>query len=75
MSESRRNFFRNAAVLGAGLMTWAEGLRAQKSARSQPHSHSGAPHAKELSVGSASNGSPDLADLPFTMDGGAKCFI
>jgi len=31
MSESRRNFFRNVAVVGAGLMSWAEGLRAQKS--------------------------------------------
>jgi len=75
MSESRRNFFRNAAVLGAGLMTWAEGLRAQKSARSQPHSHSGTPHAKELSIGSLRPmESPDLGDLPFTMDGGAKVF-
>ena len=31
MSESRRNFFRNVALVGAGVISWAESLRAQKS--------------------------------------------
>src|ERR1700756_4938262 len=74
MSESRRSFFRNATLLGAGLMSWTESLRAQKSPpQSAPH-----PHAK-----SARNGvsgppppmhSPDIPDLPFTLDGGTKVF-
>ena len=29
MSSSRRNFFRNAALFGTGLLGWSESLRAQ----------------------------------------------
>jgi FtsP/CotA-like multicopper oxidase with cupredoxin domain len=70
MSESRRTFFRNASILGAGLMGWAESLRAQKSL---PQSHvkskrqnSGAPPIRMES--------PDIRDLPFTLDGSTKVF-
>ena len=75
MSESRRGFFRNAAIVGAGLMTWAEGLRAQKSTRSQPPAPSDLAHAKERAgITSPPVQSPNLADLPFTVDGGVKEF-
>src|SRR5580765_4527338 len=49
MSESRRSFFRNATVLGAGLMGWAESLRAQKPpshAMGMNQSHSKIAHKK-----------------------------
>src|SRR6266704_1119338 len=49
MSESRRSFFRNATVLGAGLMTWAEGLRAQKSAKADANERTSRAPAKERS--------------------------
>jgi len=62
-------------MLGAGLMTWAEGLRAQKSTRSQPHAPSDLAHAKERALSpTLPVESPNLADLPFTVDGGVKVF-
>jgi manganese oxidase len=73
MSESRRSFFRNAAVLGAGVMSWAEALRAQKA----PGKHAQANRApeKEHAVGPpVPMESPDLANLPFTLDGNTKVF-
>ena len=75
MSESRRNFFRNTAILGAGLMSWAEGLRAQKI----PDGKSPVPppggRAKEKSASPPiAMTSPDIPDLPFAMDGGTKVF-
>src|SRR5262249_11511101 len=73
MSESRRSFFRNASLLGAGLLSWAETLRAQKPQSSSP---------RRAKTPRASNGggppvpmqAPDIPDLPFTMDGGTKVF-
>ena len=74
MSESRRSFFRNAAVLGAGLMTWAEGLRAQKSAKPDANERTNRARAKERAGPSARMESPDIGDLPVTMDGDTKVF-
>jgi FtsP/CotA-like multicopper oxidase with cupredoxin domain len=75
MSESRRNFFRNAAFLGAGLMTWAEQLRAQKNSRMNESSHSPRARNKRRATGPAPPmESPNIPDLPFTMDGGTKVF-
>ena len=74
MSESRRSFFRNAAVLGAGLMTWAEGLRAQKSAKPDANERTNRARAKERAGPSARMESPDIGDLPITMDGDTKVF-
>ena len=74
MSESRRSFFRNAAVLGAGLMTWAEGLRAQKSAKPDGNERTNRARAKERAGPSARMESPDIGDLPVTMDGDTKVF-
>ena len=67
MSESRRSFFRNATILGAGLMSWGRSLCAQKSppAKSPLEDSAGSPVPME---------SPDSPDLPFTMDGGVKVF-
>jgi len=70
MSASRRTFFRNASILGAGLMGWAESLRAQKSPP-QTHSNS-ARHGS--SAPPARMRSPDIGDLPFTFDGATKVF-
>jgi hypothetical protein len=74
MSESRRSFFRNAAVFGAGAMTWAEGLRAQKDLRTQAQPHTQRARAKERDEVPPPMMSPDIIDLPFTMDGGTKVF-
>jgi manganese oxidase len=75
MGESRRNFFRNAAFLGAGLMTWAEQLRAQKNSRMNESSHSPRAHNKRRATGPAPPmESPNIPNLPFTMDGGTKVF-
>jgi len=76
MSESRRSFFRNASILGAGLMSWTESMRAQKS---PPHHSQGAhvprgrisPNAGAPAVRMQS---PDILDLPFTLDGETKVF-
>jgi FtsP/CotA-like multicopper oxidase with cupredoxin domain len=74
MSESRRSFFRNAAVLGAGLMTWADGLRAQKSATPDANARTNRARAKERARPSPRMESPDIGDLPITMDGDTKVF-
>lgn len=75
MSESRRSFFRNASILGAGLMGWAESLRAQKSSPPPiaPHSHPNSERRK-VSGPPPRMQSPDIPDLPFTLDGETKVF-
>jgi manganese oxidase len=74
MSESRRSFFRNAAVLGAGLMTWAESLRGQKRAKPDANQRTNRARAKERAGPSPRMESPDIGDLPITMDGDTKVF-
>src|SRR6185369_14516235 len=82
MSESRRSFFRNATILGAGLMSWTESLRAQKSPPTPraPGAHqddSAQPRGKPARKSSAAPvlmQSPDISDLPFALDGGTKVF-
>ena len=75
MSESRRSFFRNATMLGAGLMTWAESLRAQTGSKAHDHPSKGTASVKKKPAGPpASMESPDIGDMPFTMDGGTKVF-
>ena len=75
MSESRRNFFRNTAILGAGLMSWAEGLRAQKTPDGKSPTPPPGGRGKEKSASPPiAMTSPDIPDLPFTMDGGIKVF-
>ena len=75
MGESRRNFFRNAAVLGAGLMTWAEQIRAQKNPGMSASTQSSRSRTKSRAMGPLPPmESPNIPDLPFTMDGGSKVF-
>ena len=72
MSESRRTFFRNAGILGAGLMSWTKSLRAQKPPGVSP---SGVRPARPRVTGPpVPMQSPDIRDLPFTLDGGVKVF-
>jgi FtsP/CotA-like multicopper oxidase with cupredoxin domain len=75
MSESRRSFVRNLTVLGAGLMGWAESLRAQS------HAHKNGPRREQRPRAKEKSGrppmlleAPDIADLPFTMEDGTKVF-
>ena len=70
MSESRRTFFRNASILGVGLMGWADTLRAQKS----PPQSRGQSARQSSSAPSIRMESPDIRDLPFALDGGTKVF-
>ena len=75
MSNSRRNFFRNAALIGTGLFGWSESLRAQtralvssgKSGRTKRNNanRSGPPIPVVT---------PDVGDLPFEWDGSVKVF-
>jgi manganese oxidase len=75
MSETRRSFFKNAAMLGAGIVSLAEGLRAQKNPPGDRPPHRDRSRAKEKPAGPAlPMVSPDIADLPFTMDGDVKVF-
>jgi FtsP/CotA-like multicopper oxidase with cupredoxin domain len=75
MGNSRRNFFRNAAVFGTGLLGWSESLRAQ--ARSGGSEKTG----ERTKKGDARRDrppirmiTPDAGDLPFEMDGATKVF-
>jgi len=75
MGNSRRNFFRSAAVFGTGLLSWSEALRAQT--RSNGSEKAG----ERAKRGEAPrNGPPvrmitaDTGDLPFEMDGATKVF-
>jgi manganese oxidase len=75
MSESRRSFFQNAAILGAGLMTWAEALRAQRSPKGDANAHAERARARNREANPPPPmSSPDIADLPFTMHGDTKVF-
>src|SRR5216684_2538257 len=75
MSATRRSFFKNAAMFGAGLVTWAEGLRAQKNPGSHGPRQSDHWRMKEqLTAPPLPMLSPDIADLPFTMDSDTKVF-
>ncbi|HJZ63486.1 MAG TPA: copper oxidase [Candidatus Acidoferrum sp.] len=74
MSHSRRNFFRNAALAGTGILGWAESVRAALRG-SEP-----ATETKKNSRGPIRGGppvamiTPDVGDLRFEMDGATKVF-
>ncbi len=74
MSNSRRGFFRNAALAGAGLYGWAESALAETGGENQ-HKHVLPRSSKEKAQSSPPRMvSPDIPDLPFTLDGGTKVF-
>ncbi len=74
MSESRRSFFRNAAVLSAGLMGWTEGLRAQRGPERSGNKSHRARQREDATEPPLPMESPDLMNLPFTIDGNTKVF-
>jgi FtsP/CotA-like multicopper oxidase with cupredoxin domain len=76
MSESRRTFFRNAAVMGAGIMTWAQDLRAQKASSDVAGTgkRAGTKNHRNPGIVPPPVITPDITDLPFTMDGNVKVF-
>ncbi len=75
MSSSRRNFFRNAAVFGAGLLGWSESLRAQMRGMTRGgESERSKWVSKKSPVAPVRMITPDVADLPHEMDGNTKVF-
>lgn len=88
MSGNRRTFFQNAAIFGAGFLGLAETMRANAGA-SDPQTareieegrhHSPYGNHKKKSAPPAGPDpflpmiTPDVADLPFELDGGVKVF-
>jgi len=90
MSGTRRRFFQDAAAIGAGLLGLSETLRAStagdalqtpgKNESGRHHSPYGShgPHKAPPNVVAPEHPlamvTPDLADLPYEMDGGVKVF-
>jgi FtsP/CotA-like multicopper oxidase with cupredoxin domain len=70
MSGTRRRFFQDSAVLGAGLFGINSQLRAQTT-ESQSHGHT----ARNTPLAASPPMlTPDVADLPYKLDGGVKVF-
>ena len=75
MSNSRRSFFKNAALIGTGLFGWSESLRAQARAALAGRETEGAKRREASRSGTPMRmTTPDVGDLPFEMDGGVKVF-
>ncbi|MGA2430633.1 MAG: copper oxidase [Candidatus Acidiferrum sp.] len=75
--NARRTFFKNAAAFSAGILGLSTRLAAQASPTPLGHSpgvnHS-AHHVHDDSAPGPAVITPDVADLPFEMDGGVKVF-
>ena len=80
MSGTRRRFFQDVAILGAGIFGLSEKLRAQTKAGAARAAGAGhddplrAPTEASARHGSVPMVTPDVPDLPFEMDGGVKVF-
>jgi manganese oxidase len=75
MSNSRRNFFRSAALIGTGLFGWAESLRAQMSSVTSGGEAQKKKRGSTNRIGPpAQMITPNVRDLPFEMDGDVKVF-
>jgi len=84
MSSSRRNFFQDAAVFTAGLFglstrlkAAAPQLSAKPNEKDSMHHHTGAAKSKSLPPHAHPHvpvTTPDVPDLPFTLDGATKVF-
>jgi FtsP/CotA-like multicopper oxidase with cupredoxin domain len=75
MSSSRRNFFQDAMLFGAGLF----GLSSRLGAATSPNSGDETKHRHRTALNPPVGEfvpmiSPDIADLPFEMDGAVKVF-
>src|SRR5689334_7599673 len=76
MSGTRRRFFQDAAIFGAGLFGFSSQLRAQQTPGARPpvrHAHSAAPPNSPASE-SPPMLTPDVPDLPHELDGAVKVF-
>src|SRR5258707_15586790 len=76
MSGTRRKFFQDAAIFGAGLFGLSSPLRAEQAtgareARSHPRN---AASPNSPAVSSPPTLTPDIPNLPFRMDGEVKEF-
>ena len=76
MSGTRRRFFQDAAIFGAGLFGFSSQLRAeQASGARSPGSHTrAAASANSLPAASPPMLTPDVPDLPYEMDGAVRVF-
>jgi FtsP/CotA-like multicopper oxidase with cupredoxin domain len=76
MSGTRRRFFHDAAIFGAGLFGLSSQLRAQQTsgARAPARQHSNATSPNSTAAASPPMLTPDVADLPHEMDGAVKVF-
>jgi FtsP/CotA-like multicopper oxidase with cupredoxin domain len=74
MSGTRRRFFQDAAIFGAGLLGLSESMQAQAEKPMQMRPRE-AKHAHTPPAGTPlPMMTPDVADLPHEMDGGVKVF-
>jgi FtsP/CotA-like multicopper oxidase with cupredoxin domain len=85
MSASRRKFFQDAAIFGAGLLGLKSDLSAQASGGRRPSAsdrYASRPHSSQTHVAERKEAvvpfvpmmTPDVAELPFEMDGSTKVF-
>src|SRR5258707_9332553 len=84
MSSSRRNFFQDAAVFTAGLFGLGTPLdAATQTASAPPHDQNSSHHHASATISKSTPPrahprvavtSPDVPDLPFTLDGATKVF-
>jgi FtsP/CotA-like multicopper oxidase with cupredoxin domain len=74
MDGTRRRFFQDAAIFGAGILGLGKSLKAQAEKPMPMHPREGS-RVRMPSIGAPSPMmTPDLADLPHEMDGGVKVF-
>jgi FtsP/CotA-like multicopper oxidase with cupredoxin domain len=76
MSGTRRRFFHDAAIFGAGLFGLSSQLRAQQTsgARAPARHHTNATSPNSAVAASPPMLTPDVPDLPHEMDGAVKVF-
>jgi len=76
MSGTRRRFFQDAAIFGAGLFGLSSQLRAQQASSARPAArHTGnATSPNSPAAASPPMLTPDVPDLPHEMDGAVKVF-
>lgn len=74
MSGSRRKFFQDAAVLGAGMFSFSAAAAAQSPPTDGGKAHPSHVHGMDEHHAMLPMLTPDVPDLPFEMDGDIKVF-
>src|SRR5580700_4433362 len=74
MSGSRRRFFQDAAILGAGIFSWSASAAAHAHSDSESKNHARQDRSAPEKNAYLPMVSPDVPDLPFEMDGDVKVF-